>query len=65
MSAISSQKRPIQIVLIVAGMMVGGFYGRYAVEQSEMFFASAIFFGAIGGLLGGIIAWALFHGDKS
>jgi hypothetical protein len=65
MSKVSTPKLLIQIALVVVGAMAGGSVGRHTVDQSEMFFAAALFFGTLGGLLGLVVAWTLFRGSKS
>jgi ethanolamine transporter EutH len=61
MRKMSVRKLLIQISLAVAGAIAGGYVGPYTTDQSEMFFAASMFFGVLGGLLGLVVARALFH----
>ena len=56
----SALKRQLQIALVAAGAVGGGLGGPHMVDQSEMFLAASVFFGALGGLLGFVVAWAVF-----
>ena len=55
----SAKEFVISTVLGFVGAICGGVLGRYSVEQSEMFVASTLAFGTVGGLLGLFLGWVI------
>lgn len=64
MSKVPPRRRIVRLAPVLVGALAGGYFGPSATDQSEMFFAASLFFGAIGALIGWGLALAVIRGSK-